>query len=233
MPFYMDYWYVVLVIPAIIFAMIAQATVSGRFNRYSAIRTARGLSGAQAAAEVLRAHGVSGVKIEPAAGKMTDHYDPRDNTIRLSQGVYDSVSVAAVGIAAHEAGHAVQYAQGYSPIKFRQAIIPVTQIGSTLSLPLILIGLFLTSQLGDMLFLAGVLFFALATVFQLLTLPVEFDASRRAMDTLGNLRVLDEEELRGAKQVLGAAAMTYVAALAVSLAQLVRLLLIFGGRRRD
>ncbi|GHV07198.1 zinc metallopeptidase [Clostridia bacterium] len=230
-PLYLDYWYVVLVIPAIIFAMIAQGMVSGRFRKFSAVRTYRGLTGEQAAREVLSANGVSGVNIEPIAGSMTDHYDPRSNTIRLSKGVYDSVSVAAVGIAAHEAGHAVQYALGYGPIKLRQAIIPVTQIGSTLSLPLILVGLFLASNLGDMFFLAGVVFFALATVFQLLTLPVEFDASRRAMDTLGNLRVLDEGELAGAKQVLTAAAMTYVAALAVSLAQLLRLLIIFGKRR--
>ena len=180
---------------------------------------------------VLEMNGVNDVTIEPIAGELTDHFDPKTNTIRLSKGVYDVTSVAAVGIAAHEAGHAVQYAVGYSPIKLRTAIIPVTQIGSTLSWPILLVGLLLGSETLAM---AGVLLFCAVVLFQLVTLPVEFNASNRALDTLGASGYLQEEQLNGAGKVLRAAAMTYVAALAQALAQLLRLLMIAnrGNRRR-
>ena len=227
---FFDYYYLVLVMPAMLFALWAQAQVSGTFAKFSKVRTMRGLTGAQAAEAVLRAGGVYDVRIERISGNLTDHFDPRAKVIRLSDSVYDSPSVAAVGVAAHEAGHAVQHAQDYFPIKVRSAIIPVTQIGSSLALPLIIIGLLLSSL--NLVYL-GIAFFGLSTVFQAVTLPVEFDASRRAIATLGEEGLLSPEELPGAKKTLRAAALTYVAALAVSLAQLLRLLLVFGGRRDD
>lgn len=228
---YIDYYYLVLVLPAIVFALIAQARVSSAFNRFSRQRTARSITGAMAAEYVLRANGITDVRVERVGGNLTDHFDPKNRVIRLSQDVYDSPSVAAVGVAAHEAGHAAQYAHGYGPIKLRSAIIPVTQIGSGLSWPLILIGLWLGNQT---LFAVGIAFFALATLFQLVTLPVEFNASARAMEALAEGGVLEHHELPGARKTLNAAALTYVAALAVSVAQLLRLLLMFGGgRRRD
>lgn len=227
---FFDYYYLVLVMPAVLFALWAQAQVSGTFEKFSKVRTMRGLTGAQAAEAVLRAGGVYDVRIERVSGNLTDHFDPRAKVIRLSDSVYDSPSVAAVGVAAHEAGHAVQHAQDYFPIKVRSAIIPVTQVGSSLALPLIIIGLVLSSL--NLVYL-GIAFFGLSTVFQAVTLPVEFDASRRAIATLGSEGLLSQEELPGAKKTLRAAALTYVAALAVSLAQLLRLLLLFGGRRDD
>ena len=190
----------------------------------------RGLTGAQAAEAVLRQNGVTGVRIEWVAGKLNDHFDPRTNTIRLSNAVYSSTSVASIGVAAHEAGHAVQYAQGYFPIKLRAAIIPVTQIGSSAALPLLVLGLVLNS---GMLLDIGILAFSLSTVFQLITLPVEVNASNRALTAIEQGGLLTDEEYPMAKKTLTAAAMTYVAALAVSLAQLLRVLLIFGGRNRD
>ena len=225
-----DIYYFVLIIPAMLFALLAQVKVSSTFNRYSAQRTHTGMTGAQAAEAVLRACGVDGVRIERVAGNLTDLFDPRAGVIRLSQSVYDSPTVAAVGVAAHEAGHAAQYAEGYGPIRLRNAIIPVTQIGSSLAWPLLLIGLLFNYET---LFFAGILFFMLAVVFQLVTLPVEFNASARAISVLGEGGYLTPDELPGAKKTLSAAAMTYVAALAVSIAQLLRLLLLFGGNRRD
>lgn len=225
-----DMYYIVLVLPCVLFAFWAQAKVNGTFDRYSRVMNRRGLTGAQAAETVLRANGVTGVSIEYVAGKLTDHFDPRTNTIRLSASVYQSTSVASVGVAAHEAGHAVQYAVGYSPIRLRSAIVPLTQVGATAAMPLILLGLVLNF---GVLIKIGIAAFALATVFQLVTLPVELDASHRALEAIGSARLLDEDEYGMAKKTLSAAAMTYVAALAVSLAQLLRLLLIFGGRNRD
>lgn len=232
MPFfyYYDPYYWMILVPAMLIALLAQINVSSTFNRYSRVGSTRGFTGAQAAEAVLHAHGVYDVRIERVAGRLSDHYDPRSNVIRLSDAVYNSTSIASVGVAAHEAGHAVQYAQGYGPIKLRTAIIPVCNIGSQLSIILIILGLFLYSQ---PLFGLGVILFSLAVVGQIVTLPVEFNASRRAIVSLRETHLLDEEELRGAKKVLGAAAMTYVAALLVSLAQLLRFLLAFGGRRRD
>ena len=201
--------------------------MNGNFRRYSAVRNRRGLTGAQAAEAVLWANGVRGVAIRPVRGSLTDHYDPRDNTIYLSETVYAADTVAAVGVAAHEAGHAVQYAVGYAPVRLRSAIVSVTNLSSQASLVLLFIGLFLYSQTF---FGIGILLFSVTTFFQLVTLPVEFNASRRAMETIESQGLLDAEEAQGAGRVLKAAAMTYVAALLTSLLQLLRFLLIFLGR---
>ena len=232
MPFfyYYDPYYWMLLVPAMLIALLAQLNVSSTFNRYSGVAARRGLTGAQAAEAVLRSHGVYGVRIERVSGRLSDHYDPRSNVIRLSDSVYGSTSVASLGVAAHEAGHAVQYAQGYGPVRLRTAIIPVCNIGSQLSIILIILGLVLYFPA---LFGVGVILFAVAVFGQLVTLPVEFNASSRAMASLRDTGLLDEEELRGARKVLTAAAMTYVAALLVSIAQLLRFLLAFAGRRRD
>ena len=224
---YFDATYLIL-IPAILFSLWAQSQVKNTYARYS--KAFAGLTGEEAARMVLEMNGVTGVTIEPVAGELTDHFDPKTNTIRLSRGVYDVTSVAAVGVAAHEAGHAVQYAVGYSPIKIRTAIIPVTQIGSYLSWPLLLIGILLGS---DTLAMACVLLFCAVVAFQLVTLPVEFNASNRALEALGASGYLKEEQLDGAGKVLRAAAMTYVAALAQAVSQLLRLLLIANRNRRD
>ena len=225
-----DMYYIVLVVPCIILAFWAQASVKSTFSRYERVLSRRGLTGAQAAEAVLRQNGVTGVRVEWVAGKLTDHFDPRTNTIRLSNAVYSSTSVASIGVAAHEAGHAVQYAVGYIPIRLRAAIIPATQLGSMAAFPLILLGLFMNS---GWLIDVGILAFALSTVFQLVTLPVEINASRRALAAIEQGGMLAPDEYPMAKKTLTAAAMTYVAALAVSLAQLLRLLLIFGGRNRN
>ena len=231
---FFDYYYLVLVLPAVIFAMWASSRVNGTFRKYSQQRSRRRLTGADAARLVLDANGLRNVRIERIGGNLTDHYDPRTNVIRLSDSVYNDTSTAAIGVAAHEAGHAIQYAVGYAPIKLRAAIIPITNIGSKLALPLILIGLlFISGELGVQLAYAGIACFALSTVFQLVTLPTEFNASRRALSALESGHLLDDDEMVGARKNLSAAAMTYVAALAVSLAQLLRLLLIVGGRRRN
>jgi len=224
MPF--DPLFLVLVLPTMIFAMWAQHRVSSSFKQYSQIRTLRGLTGAQAANEVLRQAGVYGVQVERVDGHLTDHFDPRDNVIRLSDSVYDASTIAAVGVAAHEAGHAIQHAHGYVPMKVRAAIIPITSIGSKLAMPLVLIG-FIMGMTG--LINIGILLFGAVVVFQLVTLPVEFNASRRAVAVLDNSAILTSDELKGSKRVLTAAALTYVGALAVSLAQLIRLILL---RRR-
>lgn len=229
-PFYyygIDSLYILLVLPAILISLWAQIKVKSTFSKFS--KSSAPLSGAQAAQKVLEANGVYGVKIEPAKGNLTDHYDPRTNTIRLSETVYSVQSIAAVGVAAHEAGHAVQYAKGYGPIKIRAAILPVCNIGSQLALPLVLIGfLFGFGFLVDL----GIIFFSLALIFQLITLPVEFNASRRALTTIKNNQILyNENDCRGAKKVLSAAALTYVAAVLVSLAQLLRLIAISNRRR--
>ena len=221
--------YVILLIPVLLLSVWAQAQVSGSFRRYSRVANRRHLTGAQAAEAVLRSHGIYDVPVRSCRGNLTDHYDPRYNTIYLSENVYAASTVAAVGVACHEAGHAVQYAVGYGPIKVRSAIIPVTQFGSRFSFVLLLIGLLLYSQ---PLFLVGILLFSLTTVFQLVTLPVEFNASHRALETIEGQGLLDGEELDGAKKVLRAAAMTYVAALLMSALQLLRYVLIFLGRDR-
>ncbi len=238
MPYYyygFDWTYIYIVLPCLILAMVASAKVNSTFKRYSKQISARGITGHDAAMRVLRANGVTNVSIERVAGNLTDHYDPKANVIRLSAPVYDSASTAAIGVACHEAGHAVQYAEEYAPIKLRAAIIPVTTIGSRLAMPLILLGI-LFGSLGNYsytLVYLGIAMFALSLVFQLVTLPVEFNASRRAMRAIEDTEILSDQELKGARKTLTAAAMTYVAAVAVSAAQLLRLVLLFGGRRRN
>ena len=225
-----DIYYIILVLPAVVFSVWAQAKVNSTFNRYSQERTHSGMTGYEAARRILAANGLYHVNVERVSGNLTDHYDPKTNVIRLSDSVFGSNSVAAVGVAAHEAGHAVQYAQNYAPIKLRAAIIPVTNLGSTLSMPLVLIGFLMGMQ---PLVNFGILLFATVAVFQLVTLPVEFNASRRAVKALEMGGTMADEEIRGVRKVLSAAAMTYVAALAVSVANLLRLILRFGGRDRD
>lgn len=236
MPYYygFDWTYLVIVLPCLLLSMWASSSVNSTFKKYSKIASSRSLTGAEAAQRVLSANGVRGVRIERVSGNLTDHYDPKTNVIRLSDSVHSSTSVAAIGVACHEAGHAVQYAQNYGPIKLRAAIIPVTNIGSKLAMPLIIAGI-LFSFLGNLsygLVYLGIACFSLSLVFQLVTLPVEFNASRRAIETIESSGLLTEAEQLGAKKTLKAAAMTYVAATAVALAQLVRLLVLFGGRRR-
>lgn len=230
-----DLTYVILVLPCILFSLWASFRVNSTFKKYSNQYSRRRITGAEAAQRVLHANGVRDVRIERVGGNLTDHYDPRTNVIRLSDSVYDSTSTAAIGVACHEAGHAVQYAQNYAPIKFRAAIIPITNIGSHLAMPLILLGLLLTfMETASFFFVyAGIACFGLSLVFQLVTLPVEFNASRRAMEAIADTDILTSEEQVGARKTLTAAAMTYVAATAVALAQLLRLLLIFSGRSRD
>ena len=229
-----DWTYLVIVLPCIILSMWASSNVNSTFKRYSQQLSRRYITGADAAQRVLYANGVRGVRIERVSGNLTDHYDPKANVIRLSDSVYDSTSVAAIGVACHEAGHAVQYAQNYGPIKLRAAIIPVTNFGSKLAMPLILIGLLFAAfaDFSYTLVYLGIACFGLSLVFQLVTLPVEFNASRRAMQAIENSDILTDEEQKGARKTLSAAAMTYVAATAVALAQLLRLLVIFGGRGR-
>ena len=233
MPYYygFDWTYIFIVLPCLIIAMLASAKVNSTFKRYSKQISSRGITGHEAAMRVLRANGVTDVRIERVAGNLTDHYDPKANVIRLSAPVYDSASTAAIGVACHEAGHAVQYAESYAPIKLRAAIIPITNIGSKLALPLILLGVLFGASYT--LIYLGIAMFAMSLVFQLVTLPVEFNASRRAMQAIENTEILYGDELVGARKTLTAAAMTYVAAVAVAAAQLLRLILLFGGRRRN
>lgn len=243
MPFfyYYDWSYLVLVMPAVIFSLWASSRVNSTFRKYSQMRTYRGMTGADAARAVLSANGVSGVSIEHVSGNLTDHYDPKSNVIRLSDSVYGASTPAAIGVAAHEAGHAVQYAQNYGPIKFRAAIVKATNIGSKLSMPLILIGILcmalpMFAALSDFFYYVavfGVLCFGMCVLFQLVTLPTEYNASRRALKAIEGSYLLTPEEQKGARKVLSAAALTYVAALAVSLTQFLRLLMIVGRRRRD
>lgn len=225
------YWdsTIIILIPAIIFSIVAQIMVKSAFSEYSKVRNSRDLTGADAAREILDRNGLTNVRIEHISGSLTDHYDPKANVIRLSDDVYGSATVAAVGVAAHEAGHAVQYAEGYYPIKIRNAIIPVTRFGSSLSTPLVILGLALSS---DFLITAGILLFCAVVLFQAITLPVEFNASGRALKTLRSSHFLEDDEMKGARSVLTAAAMTYVAAMLSALLSLVRLLVISGRRRR-
>ena len=235
-----DLSYLILVVPALLFSLWASSRVNSTFRKYNQMPTRRGLTGAQAAYEVLRSNGVFDVRIERISGELTDHYDPKANVIRLSDAVYDQTTPAAIGVAAHEAGHAVQYATGYGPIHFRASIVNITNIASKLAIPLILISFLLMSV--EFLFpyreflyyvaMAGVLGFGLSVVFQLVTLPTEYNASNRALKAIEASNLLTEDERTGAKKVLSAAALTYVAALAVSLGQFLRLFLMVAGRRR-
>ena len=223
-----DYTWYLLVLPAFLLALWAQFRVQSTYAKYSGVRSVRGRTDAEVARQILDDHGLGYVQVDRIGGKLTDNYDPRSNIVHLSQEVYDSSSIAAIGVAAHECGHAVQHAEEYGPLKLRSAIIPITNIGSSLSIPLFLIGLLFNFSI---LMNIGLLLFGLVALFQLITLPVEFNASRRALSTIGERGLLTDDETRGAKKVLSAAALTYVAALASSLAQLLRLVLI--SRRRN
>ena len=222
-----DATYIFLVLPAVIFALWAQFNVKSTFSKYSKIASRSGMTGFDSARRILDANGLGDVRIAHVSGDLTDHYNPTDNTIYLSDSVYGSNSAAAIGVAAHEAGHAVQHATGYTPIKIRAAIIPITNIGSNLAMPLIILGVILSFPT---LAYIGVAAFGLSTLFQLVTLPVEFDASGRALKALEGS--LDGDDLASARKVLRAAALTYVAALAVSLVNLLRLLIIVAGNDR-
>jgi Zn-dependent membrane protease YugP len=221
-------WSILIVLPALIFTFWAQTSVQSAYRQYSQMRNAHGMTGADAARRILNQNGLHHVRIEMIGGQMTDHYDPREEVIRLSEGVYNNASVAAVGIAAHEAGHAVQHATDYGALKLRNAIIPVCRFGSAAAMPLFIIGLFVAS---DALMTVGILAYAAVTLFQLITLPVEFNASRRAMSAIEGWGYMSEEEQAGSRRVLRAAAMTYVAALATSLLTLLRLLFLFSNGR--
>ncbi|MCI7511722.1 MAG: zinc metallopeptidase [Firmicutes bacterium] len=232
---YLDWTYIVLVLPAVLFAMWASAKVNRTFEKYKNSCNSRRITGAQAARWVLDRNGLNNVRIEHISGSLTDHYDPSTNVVRLSDDVYGSTSTVAVGVACHEVGHAIQHATNYAPVKIRTAIVPITNIGAKISVPLIIIGLLLAS-FGDIFVIlayVGVACFGLSTVFQLVTLPTEFNASRRALNTIEETNLLTGREFDEAKQVLTAAAMTYVAALAVSFMQLLRFLIIVGSRNRD
>lgn len=227
-----DMTYIVLVLPALIFAMYAQSKVNTTFNRYRTVTNRRGYTGAEIARRILDMNGLQNILIERVSGNLTDHFSPKENIIRLSDSTYQSTSVAAIGVAAHEVGHAIQYAQGYGPIKLRNSIVPVVQIASFAAWPLAIMGvLFSFSKLANF----GVILFGLVVLFQIITLPVEFNASNRALKTLGDNLILESDELSAAKKVLSAAAMTYVASTVVAIANLLRLLSIvgFGGRNRD
>ena len=227
---YYDWTYFLIMIPCLILSLVCSAAVKSRFSKYSKVPNSRNLTGAQAAYQLLSAHGVTGVTIEHVAGNLTDHFDPRTNTIRLSDSVYGSTSVAAVGVACHEAGHAVQHAEGYFPNKLRSAILPVANIGSRLSWIIIIIGMLLPVKYNFVITI-GIILFSAAVLFTLITLPVEFNASSRALKTIKETRMLNESEYAGAKSTLSAAAMTYVASAATATLQLLRLILIANRRR--
>ena len=227
-----DISYIVLVLPCIILSLWASYNVNNTFKKYSSQLSSQRITGAQAAQQVLSAHGVHNVRIERISGNLNDHYDPKSNVIRLSDSVYNNTSTAAIGVACHEAGHAVQYAKNYGPIKLRAAIVPITNIGSKLAMPLILLGIVFSVFLSYSYTFVyiGIGCFALSLVFQLVTLPVEFNASRRAIESIRRWNILTNDELKGARKTLTAAALTYVAATAVALMQLLRLIFIFAKR---
>ncbi len=233
-PYYygFDTGYILVLITAIL-SMVASARVSSTFKKFSQKPTCRSITGEQAARKILDENGLHEVRVERVSGNLTDHYDPRAKVIRLSDSVHSSTSVAAVGVAAHEAGHAVQHAVGYAPIKLRNTIVPIANIGSMAGPYLIIIGLLLSGAMSDVLLNLGIWFFSAAVLFQLVTLPVEFNASNRAIATLKNGMYLYEDEVPAVKKVLSAAAMTYVAAAAVSIANLLRFIMLIGGRRRN
>lgn len=229
-PYYFDPTYI-LVIIGVILSLAASAKVRTTFAKYSRVRSSSGVTGAETAERILHRAGIYDVTIERVHGQLTDHYDPRKKVLRLSDSVYGSNSLAAIGVAAHECGHAIQHQNAYAPLKIRSALVPVANFGSMIAWPLILIGLLLTGS--QTLINIGIILFSTAVLFQLVTLPVEFNASRRAIQTLGEAGILHYEELKQSKKVLDAAALTYVAAAAATILQLLRLILLFGGRRRD
>ncbi len=228
--FYFDPTYILVLIGAVL-SMWASSRVNSTYSKYSKVRSYSGLTGAQAAQRILHGAGIYDVRIEHISGNLTDHYDPRAKVLRLSDSVYGSASVAAIGVAAHECGHAIQDDTSYAPLRIRNAFVPVANFGTKAAMPILLIGLLFTAS--DLLIQIGLLCFACGTIFQLITLPVEFNASARAVDILGNTHMLSGEELQHTKKVLSAAALTYVAAAAASILSLLRLMILFGGRRRD
>ena len=232
MYFYWDSTYILVIIGAII-CMAASAKVKTTFNKFSKYRSMSGMTGAMAAERILRAAGITDVVVRQVPGSLSDHYNPSNKTLNLSDTVYGSNSVAAVGVAAHECGHAIQHARGYAPLSLRTAFVPVANIGSMLAWPVIILGLLINSRSSMMFINIGILFFSFAVIFQLITLPVEFNASRRALVMLKTQGILGDEELVYTRKVLGAAALTYVASAAAAILQLLRIILLFGGRDRD
>ena len=230
--YYYDWTYILVLVGAVI-CMAASARVKSTFNRYSTVRSRSGLTGREAAEQILRRNGIYDVQVIHIPGNLTDHYNPSKKTLGLSDTVYNSSSVAAIGVAAHECGHAVQHATGYAPLSIRGALVPVANIGSTAAWPLIIIGLLLNGQMSAMLINLGILLFSAAVLFQVVTLPVEFNASGRAVRVLETNGMLYTEEVVSVKKVLGAAALTYVASAAAIILQLLRLIIIAGGRRRN
>lgn len=228
--YYYDPTYMLIVISALI-SLFAQFLVNSRFSKYSRVRSRSGMTGAQAAERILQSQGIYDVAIQRVSGKLTDHYDPRNKTLNLSDAVYASTSVAAVGVAAHECGHAIQHARGYAPLSFRSALVPVANIGSQLSWLFIILGIFFGGS--HTLIMIGILMFSAAVLFQLVTLPVEFNASGRALKLLSETGILQKDEVSDARKVLSAAALTYVAAATTAVLQLLRLLRLFGGNDRD
>ena len=229
---YIDLTYIVLVMPAVLLSLWASWNVNSTYRRYSQNSNSRGLTAAEAARRVLNANGLSNVTIECIPGELTDHYDPSANVVRLSEGVFGSCSTAAIGVACHEVGHAIQHATGYLPVRIRSAIVPITNIGAKLSVPLIMAGLLLSgfSQKLIMAAYIGILLFSLCAVFQIVTLPTEFNASRRALVSIQDMNLLTGEELTGARRTLRAAALTYVAALTTTLVQLLRFIILVNSR---
>lgn len=221
----------VLVLIGVVLSLLASAKVKSTFAKYQRVRNYAGLTGREAAERVLHGAGIYDVRIERVSGSLTDHYDPQNKVLRLSDSTYNSASVAAVGVAAHECGHAIQHAVNYAPIRWRGALVPVANFGSTIAWPLILIGLFITGNSSSLLINLGILAFSAAVLFHLVTLPVEFDASNRAIRILGSNGMMSREEVSGVKKVLGAAALTYVASAATAILQLLRILILTGGRR--
>ena len=231
-PMYFDPTYF-LVLIGVVLSLLASGKVKSTFSRYSQVRNSRGLTGAQAAEQVLHTAGIYDVRIEHIGGNLTDHYDPRTKVLRLSDSVYGQTSVAAVGVAAHECGHAIQHARGYAPLKLRSTLVPVANFGAKLAWPLIIFGLFIRGESSIILINAGIIAFLAAVAFQLVTLPVEFNASNRAIRMLADSGMMYGEEIKGAKKVLSAAALTYVASAATAILQLLRILILTGGRRRN
>lgn len=231
-PMYFDPTYF-LVLIGVVLSLLASGRVKSTFAKYSQMRNSRGLTGAQAAEQVLHTAGIYDVRIEHVGGNLTDHYDPRTKVLRLSDSVYGQTSVAAVGVAAHECGHAIQHARGYAPLKLRSTLVPIANFGSKLAWPLIIFGLFISGESSTILINAGIIAFLGAVVFQLVTLPVEFNASNRAIRMIADSGMMYGEEIKGAKKVLSAAALTYVASAATAILQLLRILILTGGRRRN
>lgn len=231
-PMYFDPTYF-LVLIGVVLSLLASGRVKSTFSKYSQVRNSRGLTGAQAAEQVLHTAGIYDVRIEHVGGNLTDHYDPRTKVLRLSDSVYGQTSVAAVGVAAHECGHAIQHAKGYGPLKLRSTLVPVANFGSKLAWPLIIFGLFISGESSTILINAGIIAFLAAVAFQLVTLPVEFNASNRAIRMIADSGMMYGEEIKGAKKVLSAAALTYVASAATAILQLLRILILTGGRRRN